>query len=256
MGYMLASDALAPWQRRSGHARRVRRGKLRPAWTAWTAGPSRGPGISADGGAGTAGSSTSNTEPWPSVLLARAEPWWASAIACTIGQAEPEPAGSRLRCGSARANRWKIRSRSAARDAAAGVRHRPGSRMPVLTAGADLDAVAGRGVRDRRSRAARRAPSASRSRSTEDGRLGTAAVSRHRRGMWPHRSSASDRHGLRPRPGSRCRKSGCPAEASSSIRVASRRSRISSSVTTWASSATLVVGDRALDQLRVPERHA
>jgi hypothetical protein len=33
-----------------------------------------GPGASGDGGAGMAGSSTSNTEPWPSVLLARAEP--------------------------------------------------------------------------------------------------------------------------------------------------------------------------------------
>src|SRR6266516_6050119 len=73
-----------------------------------------GAGVSGSDDAGPAGSSTSNTEPWPSVLLARAEPWWASAIACTMARPSPKPPASRVRCGSDLANRWKIRSRSAA----------------------------------------------------------------------------------------------------------------------------------------------
>src|SRR6266487_7155664 len=71
-----------------------------------------GAGVSGADDAGSTGSITSNTEPWPSVLLARAEPWWASAIACTMARPSPNPPASRVRCGSDLANRWKIRSRS------------------------------------------------------------------------------------------------------------------------------------------------
>ena len=55
----------------------------------WAGTGSGAAGVSA--GADAAGSSTSNTEPRPGVLLARAEPWWASAIACTTASPSPSP---------------------------------------------------------------------------------------------------------------------------------------------------------------------
>ena len=45
---------------------------------------------------GGAGSSSSNSEPWPSVLRTRTEPWWASAMACTMARPSPNPPASRL----------------------------------------------------------------------------------------------------------------------------------------------------------------
>ena len=200
-------------------------------------------GVSGSDDAGPTGSSTSNTEPWPSVLLARAEPWWASAIACTMARPSPNPPASRVRCGSDLANRWKIRSRSAAgipdpesdtdRMTCPFSRRAPSSmRSPAAVCAMAFSSSAS-------------SASPSRSRSTRTV-ASAVAVSRHRRGVWPHRSSASTAADSSAT-GSRCRKSGLPAEASSSIRVASRRSRISSSVTTWASSATsLLVTARSI----------
>ena len=63
--------------------------------------------------AGASGRMSSKDEPPPGVLRTRTEPWWALAMACTMARPSPNPPVSRLRCGLARANRWKIRSRSA-----------------------------------------------------------------------------------------------------------------------------------------------
>ena len=55
----------------------------------------------------------SNVEPLPLALRTRTEPWWASAMACTMGRPSPNPPASRLRNGWARLNRRKMRSSSA-----------------------------------------------------------------------------------------------------------------------------------------------
>src|ERR1700747_2324681 len=41
-------------------------------------------------------------DPSPLALCTRTEPWWASAMACTMGRPSPNPPTSRLRDGSAR----------------------------------------------------------------------------------------------------------------------------------------------------------
>ena len=59
-----------------------------------------------------AGMTISNVAPWPLVLRTRTEPWWASAMACTMGRPSPNPPASRLRYGSARVKRAKMWPRS------------------------------------------------------------------------------------------------------------------------------------------------
>lgn len=59
-----------------------------------------------------AGRGISKTDPAPTVLCTRTEPWWASAIAFTIARPSPNPPSSRLRPLSTRANRSKMRVRS------------------------------------------------------------------------------------------------------------------------------------------------
>ena len=60
----------------------------------WIRSGTRGPGQPVPG---TAGMTSSNVAPWPLTLSTRTEPWWASAMTCTMGRPSPNPPASRLR---------------------------------------------------------------------------------------------------------------------------------------------------------------
>src|SRR6516164_4302124 len=93
-----------------------------------------------------AGRTISNVAPWPLALCTRTVPWWASAMACTMGRPSPNPPASRLRYGSARETAEDA-VLVGARDAAAGVGHGDDG-ATVVEADADLHAVAWFGVRN------------------------------------------------------------------------------------------------------------
>ena len=176
----------------------------------------------------------SKVAPWPLVLRARTEPWWASAMACTMGRPRPNPPASRLRYGSARVKRPKMWSRSS-------------GGMPQPESATAMTAL----LPSRRTLTSMRSPgsvcatafsssasSATTRRSASPDTVASAASpSRQCRGTCPQRSSAS-RIRESVATGATCRKPGVPAEASSSSRFVRRRSRASSPVTTRASAAT------------------